>query len=225
MRSWLGLASALVIFGAACGDDEVPPDAASTTIDAVVNTPDATGPTIDAALPDAIVFDADPNAPDAAPPPDAMLTCTMNGFTVGSNPSVTYRYEPETSNDGGVIPEKDEIAWLSDSALPIMKIELFYHLGANPNPHTFAFNNENYDSCHTCAQMIAGGKQYLVIYGNLNVTENGSVTGGDAGATGNFAGSLTDAVAIEVTFTGSVSTPVPGGDVWCIANMPFSTAF
>ena len=105
----------------------------------------------------------------------------------------------------------------------LLDVELWFQYGASSVPHTFSFSGENYLDCHTCAVLMTEcvdgtcGRRFLVQSGTLDVTTIDAVNGV-------FAGTLQNATAIEVTIDPStaVSTPVAGGETWCLDSVDMS---
>ncbi len=113
----------------------------------------------------------------------------------------------------------------SDSG-DLLIVELWFKYGATSTPHSHVFTGENYSTCHTCVTLKTGcqdsecQRTFLVQSGTLNVTtlDDGNNV---------VAGTVTDLVATEVTINPStaVSTPVPGGETWCVPSHPFQATF
>ena len=78
--------------------------------------------------------------------------------------------------------------------------------------------DQNYSSCANCVLVVNDADQiFFAVDGQINITQFGTADG-DV-----YAGTLTNVVLQEVTIASGtfVSTPVPGGDLWCIDSMPF----
>src|SRR5690606_11354956 len=91
----------------------------------------------------------------------------------------------------------------STQAETILIVELWFQYGADEASHTFDFTGENYADCHTCVVLARDcmeggdcGRRVLVQSGTLEVEEVDLEDG-------RFRGTLSDAVAVEVTFEGS----------------------
>lgn len=158
----------------------------------------------------------DTDTSDTSDTGDTGTTCTgdRTGFAPAGGEVVTY-FAPLD----GLLYEG-----LSGSADPIdvLRIELYYGASVPAGAHTFSFAGENYAACSVCALAMAGctqgagcDKTFLADTGRLVVTENG-------GSTGTFAAELQDARFVEVTIAAGsyVSTPVDGGESWCLHGVP-----
>jgi hypothetical protein len=99
----------------------------------------------------------------------------------------------------------------------ILVVEHWFQYGSATTPHTFAFPGENYLDCHTCAVILTDcvqgdcARRFLVQSGTLVVTTLDTNSG-------SYAATLEDIVAIEsiIDPATSISTPVPGGETWCL---------
>jgi len=108
----------------------------------------------------------------------------------------------------------------------LLIVELWFKYGATSTPHSHVFTSENYSTCHTCVVLKTGcqdsdcQRTFLVQSGTLNVT---TLDGGN----NVIAGTVADLVATEVTIDPStaVSTPVSGGETWCVPNHAFQATF
>lgn len=214
----------------ACGSDAdgVPTTDAVATDTRVADTaspaPDTASPTLDTASP----------APDAATPaPDTNLFPPDTLATVDTvTPScVRTGWEPEgtslaaASLSGGEADALFLDSYSSDDGVPydILGLELYYYLDADDGPHTFTFAGENYETCHTCLLIYADcpdegacGKAFLAQSGTLTISTNG-------GPGGRLVGALADVTLTEVTIDANtyVSTPVDGGETWCVPSFAF----
>ena len=150
------------------------------------------------------------NQPDSA----QQVTCDRNGFTSAN--TVVF--------EGGT----NLLALAASAAAEptdLATMELYYDFGASTETFSHTFANENYADCHTCSVVSlnctqAGGceKAFLATTGTAAVTATGDV--GDT-----FTGTLTDVEYVEVTILNEApftSTPVVGGETWCIDSLAFS---
>lgn len=210
----------------ACGSDTEPAPAADAAVgvDTAAPAPDTAAPAPDTAAPAldtaAALDTASPALDTASPVADVVApACTRTGW------------EPEgaalaaASLSGGEADALFLDSYSSDDGVPydILGLELYYYLGASDGPHAFTFTGENYETCHTCLLIYADcpeegtcGEAFLATSGTLTVTTNG-------GPGGRLVGTLTDVTLIEVTIDANtyVSTPVAGGDTWCIPTFAF----
>ena len=107
----------------------------------------------------------------------------------------------------------------------VLLIELYQGSPYNgaTTPGTYSLAGSNYENCGNCVRMQTQcskasqscAKQWYADEGELVITEIGD---------GTFAGEFKNIVLKEVTIDPNtyVSTPVPGGEVWCIPSLPFS---
>jgi hypothetical protein len=102
----------------------------------------------------------------------------------------------------------------------------FYRAAGGPGAYELGATvaDQNYATCENCVLVGSGctsgagcAQIFFATGGTVNVT-----SWGDIGGT--FSGTLENARLIEVTIAGGTytSTPVPGGDTWCITSMPFT---
>ena len=197
------------------------PDADATdTADGhdATDAPDSSDPVADTAV------DTHADLPDATDVPwdDAPAPCTHNGFvatSIGASRSGT------------------EVLFLqarSSESTPfdILSIELYYGYGEPPPldaPGEYVLATtaaeRNYATCGTCVVARTGydgtvwDKVFLATGGVLEINAIGAVGT-------QFTGSLSGVTMEEVTIDTStyISTPVPGGEGWCIEAFEFDTA-
>jgi hypothetical protein len=148
-------------------------------------------------------------------------TCTKSGFTPAEQTA-------EVSTDGM------QYQALSSTTAPadLLWINFYYGYGDPPpltGPGTFTLgetpDEQNWATCGTCVLLLANcddqgacDKYFFAESGTLTVT--------DFQTGGNFAGTLTNARLVEVTIDTTTydSTPVPGGDTWCLSSYAFDAA-
>ena len=141
-------------------------------------------------------------------PSDMASTCDRNGFDLMAQVA---------EGEAGFLSYSGANA----TAVPFdqLSIEL---LDLPRMPFTFEFDDENYKTCDTCVRINAAcdgmgpcTQIFLVESGTLEVTAWEEVGG-------NFAGSLTNLVAREVTIAEDfTSAPVENGEVWCVDRVDF----
>ena len=236
----------LALFSMACGSVEKPSDDAGTAPDdaggldggPVLEDGGATdaGGLTDAAEPGDTAAPVDTGTIDAGPAdggldmaadasvdggsPDMGSACTRTGFAaveqsaVFDVPNDQFLYTAFSSN-----PQRmDPYAFIS--------FEVYPYLGGAVEPQTYDFPGVNYADCSTCLLVFADcmrpqGCQtiFLVESGTAVVTAADTMNGAPFQATFN------DVVLREVTIDTDTfeSTPVPGGESWCIDNFPANT--
>jgi len=180
----------------ACGDD-----GGGGGGDAATDTSTGDSGARDTGIPDTSVADAG----------DAGGGCTYEGLTIEG--PIDAEQDMEFLFWGG--------ASVNDYPYDYLSIYLEYTDGADNGVHSFTFTGENYGTCHTCVLIDSDcdatddcTQAFLPVSGTMEVTENG-------GTDGTFTAELSNLMLIEVeiddtTFT---STPVTGGDTWCIDTL------
>ena len=110
------------------------------------------------------------------------------------------------------------------SPYDILRVEVYPGFGGPTEPGTYLLTGENYDSCTLCVVAFAGctaeqcQAAFLAQSGYV-VIESISSVGGV------FSGSIEDASLTQVTIDSDyTSTPVSGGETWCIETYEFSAA-
>lgn len=110
------------------------------------------------------------------------------------------------------------------SSIDYINIEIYQASGGPAAPGNYTIPNENYETTNLAVLIQydcdAGcQKIFLANSGSLVITDIGT-------SGGQFTGSLSDVELIEVTINPStyVSTPVPGGEKWCISEYNFDVA-
>ncbi|PJB41043.1 MAG: hypothetical protein CO108_13650 [Deltaproteobacteria bacterium CG_4_9_14_3_um_filter_63_12] len=144
--------------------------------------------------------------------------CTLNGFDVAAQAA---------SGELGYV----DFASANVASVPFDRLSIETLLDVIPAlPYVFDFNGENYKTCTTCVTIQTNqgctvgpceSKRFLAYEGRLEVT-----TWDVPAAGAQFEGSLTNIKAVEITLAGGLdftSTPVSGGEVWCIDTMSFGT--
>ncbi len=139
---------------------------------------------------------------------DAGGLCDRNGYTSVAGDALAF--------DNG------DIWYIAQSSLgtpvDVFSIEIYAALGGAGAAGTYTLSDENYDSCGNCVliQTDCDGnlndcqRTFLASAGTMTITSIGAI-----GA--QLTAKLTDLVLIEITYDGDYhSTPVPGGDTWCI---------
>ena len=195
------------------GPDTVTDVIPDTAPDPLVDTPADTAP--------------DPVA-DTAPDPDAVMdtvpdapfTCDRDGF----DPALQSAYR----NESNFFYQAQ-----SSNAYPrdVLTIEFYYGFGDPPpltEPGTFAIGEtsqeQNYQTCGTCLLIRTEctatdgcDKIFFATGGEVTLYEFGEAPGEPV------AGDLIGVTYVEVTIDEStyVSTPVPGGEGWCIDTLTF----
>ena len=169
--------------------------------------------------------------PDTIPDPvpdigvdDTPAGCTHTGFTAAVQAAMDSRptYQQFVYNGGSASAEP----------MDIIAIEFFGGFGSPPPtfaPGTFTVAgstaDQNYETCGTCLLVREGcgsdgtcTKYFFATGGSMTIETWGAVGG-------TFAGSLTDVDFEEVTIASDGtyhSTPVPGGETWCIPSYSFT---
>ena len=161
-------------------------------------------------LTDCILNPADPDCIPLNP----VGSCDNNGFTAVSE-SATYYTGSQYLVYGA----------LSSASAPKDQMIIEIDQSSGPStPGTYTLTDENYaDSVLSvliyadCDGSMNCSKIFLADSGTLDITSIGGV-----GST--FAGTLSNVNMVEVTIDPGtfVSTPVPGGQTWCITSYPFS---
>ncbi len=148
-------------------------------------------------------------------------TCTHNGFT-----NVLQYAEHSTDQ---------YLGWMGYSAdaypVDVVSVEMYFGYGTPAPPHnpgTYPLaataDEQNYSTCGTCVLVrqncnegVGCSRSFLATGGSLVISSTGVV-----GAT--LSGSLQNVNLQEVTINPDTfqSTPVQGGQTWCIQNLPFS---
>lgn len=205
----LVLAICLGMTVGACGDDSGNPD--SSVADSSADT------MLDIGNPD--TGTADTGTADSRPGDsgmDASGACTIENFAVEfelAEFEMAENYFLYSGDSGDMDP------------IDTIYLELYTDAGAMLAPQTFVFSGENYDVCSTCLTIEAnctGGvctQTFLVTSGNLAITAAAGMQ--DAP----FQANLSDLVLTEVTIdeNTNTSTPVAGGDIWCIDLIEIDT--
>lgn len=138
--------------------------------------------------------------------------CDRIGFT-----GVEQNASRDTATDTTYFNDKSTTSMPFDG----LQISFFHFMGGMEAPGNFTFTGENYADCANCAMMFTGctsngcSTKFLAESGTLNLTTmNGSQIGG----------TLTDMRFTEITIDQNyVSTPVPGGETWCVPSYSFNT--
>ncbi|MBW2455803.1 MAG: hypothetical protein JRI68_14900 [Deltaproteobacteria bacterium] len=120
----------------------------------------------------------------------------------------------------------------ADAPMDLLVIQSWHDGGAPVGAYEHTFTNENYSDCATCTLIARGcpnptgtddtiqynlpacDQVFMVITGQLAIQGAGAA----------YAGTLTDAHAVEVTIDWEgdfTSTPVVDGDTWCVPNLTF----
>lgn len=152
----------------------------------------------------------------------ASATCTIDGFDV-----VDDHIRDATPAVSIYLAEGDAAA-----PTDLFVIQSWHDMGAPNGPYAFSFDGENYATCSTCALFGQGcpapsGMGSMLMYDLPNCDKVFLVVEGELAVDGigmNYAGTITDVEAIEVTidWSGSfTSTVVPGGDRWCMDSLTF----
>lgn len=219
-RASLPLALALLLTGAGCGGDDSPRDRqdANTLTDTRVaaDTRPAT---------DTRPAPLDVTVQDSAGPVDTSSPtgCTRTGWT----PSGSMLGQLAEGETAGAYDTLFVDSYSDDEAVPydLLGLELYFDMGADTGPHSFAFSGENYAECHTCLLVYAGcdddfncTKTFLASAGRVEVTATGGP--GDT-----FHAGLRDVVLDEVSIDDETfeSAPVAGGERWCIPSFTYDT--
>ena len=146
------------------------------------------------------------------------VTCTRGGFTseveVGHFREDAQGFVAWYSADSGSTPPVDNFS------IEVYAIERF---GGPSTPGVYPIQDENYADCGLCVtgrwSCGADGRcanGFLASNGTVEITEMPQAVG-DA-----FGGTVSNVWMRAVTVSGAdVSTPVPGGDVWCIDGFSF----
>lgn len=102
----------------------------------------------------------------------------------------------------------------------ILSVQLYTE---SPTPGSFSITAANYSECETCVLVFGDctgdscAKTFLAYEGSVSLTEWGTATGEP------LTGTLTNVKLVQVEIDGSfVSTPVPGGETWCIDSASFT---
>jgi len=149
---------------------------------------------------------------DATSPTDVADTtasaCDRSGYTSVASDALGF--------DNG------DLWYLAQSTLgspvDVFSIEIYAALGGASTPGTYTITDDNYDTCGNCVVIqtdcdeTLGNCQrtFLANAGKLTITSIGPI-----GAL--FTATLSDLVLTEITYDDKYySTPVPGGDTWCI---------
>jgi len=158
---------------------------------------------------------ADTSVEDTATPDDTSEVgvdagglCDRNGYTSVAGDALAF--------DNG------DVWYLAQSSLgapvDVFSIEIYAALGGAGAPGTYTLSDDNYDTCGNCVviQTDCDGnlndcqRTFLASAGTMTITSIGGV--GEQ-----LTAKLTDLVLTEITYDGDYhSTPVPGGDTWCI---------
>ena len=142
-----------------------------------------------------------------------VVACDLTGFTPDGDAAA---YDP----DAQLLMYA---AWREGTALAdYLTLELWQRYGAPTDTGTYALTDENYETCTTCVLISTGcdatacEKTYLATAGDLNLVDVGVV--GDP-----LSGWLENVTLVEVTIDPDtwVSTPVPGGQTWCLDEVLF----
>jgi hypothetical protein len=105
-----------------------------------------------------------------------------------------------------------------------MTLDFYFELGASDGPHNFTFSGEELADCHTCLLLYRGCSDTSCASARTFLAEEGQLEIDSMGPAGtNLKGTLTGASLREVTidFGTQESTPVPGGEAWCIESHAF----
>jgi|GEM_PF-3547920 len=142
--------------------------------------------------------------------PDTTGTCDNNGFTSAAQDGLAF--------------DTGDVWYLAQSTLgapvDVLSIEIYADLGGATTPGTYPLSDENYDTCGNCvliqtdcdANLNTCDKTFLATGGTLTIVATGGI--GDA-----FTASLSDLVFTEITYDADYhSTPVAGGEDWCIED-------
>lgn len=147
--------------------------------------------------------------------------CTNDGFLVADSFATPAQY----GDINGVI---FQAMTAEPEPIDILMVELWAGLGGPSDVGTYTITDENYSSCALCVLIEKGCTQdaegnvaceqtFLATSGGLQVDLYGDAAGES------LAGTLTTVEAVEVTIGEDfVSTPVDGGDTWCLDDFDFS---
>ncbi len=243
----IGLASLLIVAGCTTEFSNDPDGSASDTAgepDVSLDAPDASEP--DMPLDPGIDTDADvvadlpadthvdtssdtvaDTAADVPVDPvtdDAPVTCDREGYvsTIDAarfSSGTTMQYTGQTT---------------ASSPFDLLLIEFYYGFGDPPpltGPGTYVLATtaveQNYATCGTCVSIASGcdevagtcAKRFFATAGRIDVEEFGAV--GEP-----FSGVASGLTLVEVTIDPDtfLSSPVPGGEGWCIDSYSFDTA-
>ncbi|MDY0003224.1 MAG: hypothetical protein RBU30_18130, partial [Polyangia bacterium] len=153
------------------------------------------------------------NQPDAAVQPDGSVgDCDHTGFTFTSELASTKSY--------GLAYQ----AYSSEAEpVDLLMVQIYTEWNGPTTPGTYSLDNINYADCGLCLLVYAGctttecEKTFYADAGSVLISSIGGL-----GST--FAATFQNVVFKEVTIDSGtwVSTPVPGGDTWCMNGYGFS---
>gem|GEM_PF-3488975 len=138
--------------------------------------------------------------------------CDRTGFTVEGDAAA---YDP----DAQLLVYA---AYQTSNPADYLSFELWQRFGGPTTPGSYVLTDENYETCSTCLLIDTDctatecQKTFLAVSGGVDLADLGVV--GDF-----FTGTLTDVKLVEVTIDPDtyVSTPVPGGETWCLDSLSF----
>ncbi len=146
----------------------------------------------------------------ASPDGGAGPGCDLDGFTAADGDYLTTGLG-------------DFVLLYDGDTAPVRKVQLELYTGSR-SPFVHAFTGENFATCSVCLSLLddCDGTQgdctvqYLAQSGTVELTAYN-----DTAAEGTFTG----VTAIEVTIDPNTfeSTPVPGGQGWCLDTLAFAT--
>ena len=94
--------------------------------------------------------------------------------------------------------------------------------GGPTAPGTYSVDGSNYSDCGLCVRAFKNVKQGAPADKEF-YADKGTITITSIGADGRFTGTFDNLELKEVVVDSNtfVSTPVPGGETWCLSNVPF----
>jgi len=218
MKMRLALPLSLLLALTACGDDgdstktDTGTDTSSatdtTTTDSATSATDSATSATDSAT---SATDTATSATDTAT--DTAASCDHNGFTA-------------VSQDASILFGALLFIGQSTASSPVdtLNFELVADKGGATTAGTYTLTDDGYADCGNCVLVWQGcddnldncQKTFLANAGTLTITSIG-----ESGA--KLTGTLSDATLVEVTIDDEtfVSTPVAGGETWCIDSFAF----
>ena len=148
-------------------------------------------------------------------PPDVPVvepTCSRNGFRTARRMATTEAF--------GI-----QYAALNTAGTPydVMLVQIYRDFDGPTSPGTYSLDGINYADCGLCLLAFSGcngqqcEKTWYAEAGSVDITAIGTGVGQQ------FAATLHDVVFDEVTINDTtwVSTPVPGGQTWCVGEYAY----